>query len=95
MKRVGWFVVVGIAALVLSGCNRSPAHVSQQTLESNPAALAAAMKACSPDAKDGAPPSSSDCQHVGYAAYVVRSQYAGGMLGVGISITAIMEYYDT
>lgn len=94
MKHIGMFAVVGMTTLALAGCNRNPAQVSQQTLESNPAALEAAMKACSPAAQNGDAPSSSDCQHVGYAAYVVRSQYAAGVVGYDTAAMAITEYYE-
>lgn len=93
MKRTYMLAVVTFVVLALGGCNRSPAHASQETLESNPAALEAAMKACSADPQNGSAPSSNDCQHVEYAAYVVRSQYLAGVVGYDTAAMAIETYY--
>lgn len=93
MKRTYVFAFVAFVVLALGGCNRSPAHVPQQTLESDPTALEAAMKACSPGSQNGTAPSSSDCQHVEYAAFVVRSQYAAGIGAEGTASTQLMTKY--
>ena len=93
MKRIGLLSVAGVIGLAAAGCNRNPVQVSQQTLESNPAALEAAMKACSPDTRNAAPRSSSDCQHVAYAAYTLGSQYAAGIGAEGTASTQLMTKY--
>lgn len=92
MKRGRLYVIVGFAGLMLAGCNRNPAQVSQQTLESNTTALEGATKSCDAAAEHGTPPS-SDCQHVAFAAYEVRSQYAAGMATEGTAAQAVSSYY--
>lgn len=80
MKRNGWFAMASVAGLALGGCGHSPADVSLQTLESNPAALQAAQEWCAKTTSPDATTLSGDCQRVAEAATAVK-KYAVGKVG--------------
>jgi len=92
-KTATFIVVVTVGALAIGGCNKSPAAVSPKALETDPVALQAAMKACETTAQAGTQ-SGSDCQHVGYTAYQLRSQYAAGLAAEYKAASGVRDYYE-
>lgn len=80
MKRIGWLAVAGVAGLALAGCRQSPADVSLQTLESNPAALQAAQEWCAKTTPPVATKLSDECQRVAVATNAMK-KYAIGKVG--------------
>lgn len=86
MKRKTLFVAALAAGVVfLSGCSQP----SQQTIESNPAALQAAVEQC----PVAFAPASKDCSHMQEAELKVIRQYAAGRLAEDAVASAVFDLY--